>query len=104
VEYFLGQARPAGKLGDDRLVKRVVNSFLQMMDGFRGKSILIAATNHERLLDKALWRRFDEVLFFERPNLEQIRQLLMVKLRGVRYDLPLEDRLFLNQFNSSLKL
>ncbi|MCS5697190.1 AAA family ATPase [Desulfofundulus thermocisternus] len=85
-------------LGEHGELKRVVNSFLQMMDGFRGKSILIAATNHERLLDKALWRRFDEVLFFERPNLEQIRQLLIVKLRGVRYDLPLEDRSFLNQF------
>ncbi|MDK2887519.1 MAG: hypothetical protein PWP72_397 [Thermoanaerobacter sp.] len=85
-------------LGEHGELKRVVNSFLQMMDGFRGKSILIAATNHERLLDKALWRRFDEVLFFERPNLEQIRQLLIVKLRGVRYDLPLENRSFLNQF------
>ncbi len=79
-------------------LKRVVNSFLQMMDGYRGKSILIAATNHERLLDRAIWRRFDEVLLFERPNLEQIRHLLTVKLRGVRYDLPLQDRAFLNQF------
>lgn len=79
-------------------LKRVINSFLQMMDGYRGKSILIAATNHERLLDKALWRRFEEVLLFEKPNMEQIRQLLVVKLRGVRYELPFDDRSFLNQF------
>ncbi len=78
-------------------LKRVINSFLQMMDGYRGKSLLFAATNHERLLDRAIWRRFDEVLMFDLPNLEQIRQLMQVKLRGVRYDLPLEDRSFINQ-------
>lgn len=79
-------------------LKRVVNAFLQMMDGYNGRSILIAATNHERHLDRALWRRFSEVLVFERPNLEQIRQLLKVKLRGIRYELPLDDREFLNSF------
>jgi SpoVK/Ycf46/Vps4 family AAA+-type ATPase len=80
-------------------LKRVVNSFLQMIDAYRGKSILIAATNHERLLDRALWRRFDEVLLFERPNAEQIRQLIPIKLRGVRSDLPLNESEFLNHFS-----
>jgi AAA+ superfamily predicted ATPase len=36
------------------------------------------------LLDKAVWRRFDEVIKFDMPNLEQIKRLLAVKLRGVR--------------------
>lgn len=79
-------------------LKRVVNAFLQMLDGYRGQSILIAATNHENMLDSAIWRRFDEVLVFPRPNLEQIRHVLEVKLRGVRHDLPLEDRGFVAQF------
>ncbi|HYO12683.1 MAG TPA: ATP-binding protein [Thermoanaerobaculia bacterium] len=79
-------------------LKRVVNSFLQMVDAYRSQSLLVAATNHERLLDRALWRRFDEVLFFDKPNLEQVRQLLSVKLRGVRHDLPVSDPGFLNQF------
>jgi SpoVK/Ycf46/Vps4 family AAA+-type ATPase len=30
--------------------------------------LLIAATNHEGLLDRALWRRFDGVLLFDRPQ------------------------------------
>lgn len=84
--------------GDHGELKRVVNSFLQMMDSYRGKSLMIAATNHERLLDRALWRRFDEVMVFEKPNLEQIRNLLTVKLRGVRYELPIEDPAFINLF------
>src|SRR6266699_671591 len=49
-------------------LKRVVNSFLQMLDRFRGDAVLIAATNHQGLLDSAIWRRFDEVLLFPLPT------------------------------------
>jgi SpoVK/Ycf46/Vps4 family AAA+-type ATPase len=80
-------------------LRRVVNAFLQMMDAYRGRSLLVAATNHERLLDRALWRRFDEVLVFEKPTLEQLRQLFAVKLRPVRFELPIEDRAFLARFS-----
>ncbi|HYO55012.1 ATP-binding protein [Archangium sp.] len=79
-------------------LKRVVNSFLQMLDGYRGRSLIVAATNHERMLDRALWRRFDDVLLFERPNTEQLRELLMAKLRGVRHELPVASREFLSRF------
>lgn len=75
-------------------LKRVVNSFLQMFDSYRGRSILIAATNHEGMLDRALWRRFDEIFFFDRPNAEQIRRLLELKLRSSEYDLPTDSRDF----------
>jgi len=71
-------------------LKRVVNAVLQMMDAYQGRSLLIAATNHEGILDSAVWRRFEEVLMFEPPNLEQLRRLLEVKLRGVRRDFELE--------------
>jgi SpoVK/Ycf46/Vps4 family AAA+-type ATPase len=57
-------------------LKRVVNAFLQMLDGFRGESLLLAATNHQGLLDPALWRRFDEAVFFDRPDTEAIANLL----------------------------
>lgn len=67
-------------------LKRVVNAFLQMLDAYDGKSLLIAATNHEGILDSAIWRRFDEVLVFEAPNLEQIKRLLTIKLKGIRRD------------------
>ncbi|WP_412058356.1 AAA family ATPase [Bartonella sp. DGB2] len=71
--------------GDDHgELKRSVNAVLQMMDSYRGQSILIATTNYETLLDKAVWRRFDEVIRFEPPDLKQIKQLLALKLAGVR--------------------
>lgn len=81
-------------------LRRVVNAFLQMLDSYRGQSILIAATNHERLLDRALWRRFDEVLLLGKPTPDQLEQLLSAKLRGVRHELPLEEDTFVAQFRS----
>ncbi|MCO4782045.1 MAG: ATP-binding protein [Candidatus Cloacimonetes bacterium] len=49
-------------------IKRVVNNFLQMLDNFKGKSILFAATNHQNMLDSAIWRRFDEVIDYRLPT------------------------------------
>ena len=78
-----------GKRRDDPTehgeLKRVVNSFLQLLDGFQSNNLVIAATNHEGLLDPALWRRFDEVLFFGLPNQDQIYLLLELKLAAVRH-------------------
>ncbi|MDP9357600.1 MAG: ATP-binding protein [Chloroflexota bacterium] len=71
-------------------LKRVVNTLLQLMDAFRGESLLIAATNHEGLLDSALWRRFEALVQFPVPR-EQDR-LLMLRLFLKGYggsDLPL---------------
>jgi SpoVK/Ycf46/Vps4 family AAA+-type ATPase len=78
-------------------LKRVVNAFLQMLDSFKGKSLLIAATNHDQILDSAIWRRFDEVLVFDFPNIEQLRRLLSVKLRGLRREFEIESAEFVNQ-------
>ena len=68
-----------------------------MLDNFEGKSLLIAATNHEQILDSAVWRRFDEVLVLEKPNIEQLRKLLEVKLRGIRREFDIMDAEFVGQ-------
>jgi len=59
-------------------LKRVVNTLLQLMDSFTGDSLLIAATNHESLLDSAVWRRFEVISEFPLPK--QQDRLLMIKL------------------------
>lgn len=61
-------------------LKRVVNSFLQLLDQFTGRALLIAATNFEQALDPALWRRFDEIVRFEKPTPSEIESLLDKKL------------------------
>lgn len=97
-DEFDSVGKERGDDSDHGELKRVVNAFLQMLDAYRGTSILLAATNHERLLDKALWRRFDEVVCFDKPNLEQVRRLLTIKTRAIRSDLPLSDTQFVNRF------
>ncbi|MFN3651645.1 MAG: AAA family ATPase [Armatimonadota bacterium] len=64
-------------------LKRVVTSLLQMMDSFRGDALTIAASNHQGLLDSALWRRFDEILYFDRPDPKEIEELLTRNLRQI---------------------
>ena len=56
-------------------LKRVVNSFIQNLDTLGTQSIVIAATNHEELLDSAIWRRFSYRLALNFPSLDE-RQLM----------------------------
>ncbi len=73
-------------------LRRVVNAVLQMIDAYAGKSIIIAATNHEQILDTAIWRRFDEAMEFPLPSSEQIKQILVLKLRGVRRQFEVDSK------------
>ena len=72
-------------------LRRVVNAVLQMLDAYDGRSLVIAATNHEGMLDSAVWRRFEEVLCLKPPTRSQLCRLLAVKLRGVRRDFDVEE-------------
>lgn len=53
-------------------LKRLVTVLLQEVDAWPEGSLLLAATNHGTLLDPAVWRRFEVVLDFPLPALEQI--------------------------------
>jgi SpoVK/Ycf46/Vps4 family AAA+-type ATPase len=62
-------------LGSDRAspndvgeIRRVLNSFLQFLEQDESESLIIAATNHPELLDRALFRRFDDVLEYSLPD------------------------------------
>jgi AAA+ superfamily predicted ATPase len=90
-DEFDALTKDRGDSADHGELKRSVNAVLQMMDSYRGASILIATTNYETLLDKAVWRRFDEVVRFEMPNLEQIKRLLAMKLSGIRRNFEPDD-------------
>lgn len=83
---FLDEFDVIAKLRDDKNelgeLKRVVNSLIQNIDSFSENSILIAATNHQELLDPAIWRRFSNVLTLDKPQKDEINQLLQVLLEG----------------------
>lgn len=62
-------------------IKRVVNTFLQQIDSFKGRSIIIAATNFEQSLDYAIWRRFDDTLRFDLPSNQEKLKLFSLRLK-----------------------
>ena len=62
-------------------IKRVVNAFLQQIDNYHGRSLIIAATNFEQSLDYAIWRRFDETIRFDMPSNEEKIRLFTMKMK-----------------------
>lgn len=81
-------------------LRRVVNAVLQMMDAYQGKSLILASTNHEQILDTAIWRRFEEVIEFPLPGTNLLQQLLSLKLRGVRRHFELDSKQLVTIFKN----
>jgi len=65
-------------------IRRVLNSFLQLLEKDDSDSLIIAATNHPELLDRALFRRFDDVIEFQIPERETV--LAIIRSRLVQFD------------------
>jgi len=57
-------------------LKRLVNVLLKEMESWPSSSVIIGASNHPNLLDEALWRRFDKVIYFEMPKDAEIRAMV----------------------------
>jgi SpoVK/Ycf46/Vps4 family AAA+-type ATPase len=76
LDEFDALARSRTDAGEHNELRRVVNSLLGMIDRYQGRGVFIAATNLESSLDSAIWRRFDDVVTFDPPSLEQIKGLL----------------------------
>lgn len=77
---FLDEFDAIAKARDDQHelgeLKRVVNSLLQNMDAYCQNGILVAATNHQELLDDAIWRRFQTIIEVPKPAESEIERLL----------------------------
>lgn len=61
-------------------MRRILNSFLQFIEQDASDSIIIAATNNHRMLDQALFRRFDDVLHYSLPSSDDVQRLFEIKL------------------------
>lgn len=82
LDEFDALARARADGSEHNELRRVVNSLLMLIDRFKGKGFLIAATNLEESLDAAIWRRFDEVVIFDLPSPREIRRLCELKLKN----------------------
>jgi SpoVK/Ycf46/Vps4 family AAA+-type ATPase len=74
----LGSQRSSGN--DVGEARRILNSFLQFLEEATGGSLVVAATNHPQLLDRALFRRFDQVIEYGLPGHDAGIEVLMNRL------------------------
>lgn len=92
-DEFDSVAKARGDSQDVGEMNRVVTAFLQLVDADVSGSILVAATNHVELLDRAVFRRFDVIVPFDKPTREQLVDLLKLRLGAVGFGEQDADRL-----------
>lgn len=73
----LGADRSGNDVGEAR---RILNSFLVFLEEASPESIVVAATNHRAILDRALFRRFDAVLTYTLPDTRQSVGVIRARL------------------------
>lgn len=82
-------------------LKRVVNSLLQNIDAYCQHGILVAATNHQELLDDAIWRRFQTIIEVPKPHSHEIQILFgnITSVLDVSYIVPKQHSIIIEQLN-----
>lgn len=72
-------------------MRRVLNSFLQFIERDNSDSLIIAITNNKQLLDQALFRRFDDVILYHLPSIDEKRDLLKNRLARFSKKIKFDD-------------
>lgn len=88
---FVAKARTSD---ENAAIKRAVNTLLKAIDEIslvEHGVLLIAATNHPRMLDSAAWRRFDEIVHFPLPDLEMRKNILDIVTRHIEGNLDTKE-------------
>lgn len=73
-------------------IKRVVSSLLTQVDALPSHVCLVTATNHDELLDRAVWRRFQVRLKLNKPTRKRATELLSKLGERVGFDLGMSPR------------
>lgn len=92
-DEFDALARARDEDGEHNELRRVVNSLLIFIDRIQPKGFVVAATNLDQSLDPAIWRRFDEVIWFDRPERPMISRFLKLRFKNVAVDFDPETHL-----------
>lgn len=77
----LGAERSADSSSAGGEMRRVVNSLLQFIEDDQSEGLIIAATNHDQMLDSAIFRRFDETIVFASLTMDELVTLTDRTLR-----------------------
>jgi SpoVK/Ycf46/Vps4 family AAA+-type ATPase len=65
-------------------IHRIVNILLGLLEEYEGEGILIATTNLEGIIDKALFRRFDDFIELPKPTEKEIEELLKISFSAIK--------------------
>jgi SpoVK/Ycf46/Vps4 family AAA+-type ATPase len=84
----LGGDRAGNDVGEAR---RILNSFLVFLEQASAESIVVAATNHRAILDRALFRRFDLVITYDLPNSAEAIRVMRARLGPLARQLRWRD-------------
>ncbi|MBC6416069.1 MAG: ATP-binding protein [Bdellovibrionales bacterium] len=79
-----------GRSDDVGEIRRVLNAFLQFIEKDQSKSIIVSATNNMKILDKALFRRFDDILYYELPSKKETLRLIENRLASFLVNLDVQ--------------
>lgn len=86
-DEFDAIGKERGDIHETGEIKRVVSSLLLQIDRLPSYVVVVAATNHPELLDRAVWRRFQIRLALEAPDKNMIQEWLLKFEKRVKYDL-----------------
>jgi len=85
--------------------RRILNTFLQLLERDDSDSFIIAATNSIESIDKAMFRRFDDVIEYHLPDREQRLALLHEYLYAAKdLDFTLAESLFEGMSHAEIKM
>lgn len=85
--------------------RRILNTFLQLLDRDASDSFIVAATNSINSIDKAIFRRFDDVIEYKLPNAEQRISLLQEYLYSATdLDFTQVESLFEGMSHAEIKM
>ena len=90
-DEFDAIARSRDEGSDHSELRRVVNSLLIFIDQIQPSGFLIAATNMDGQLDPAIWRRFDEIVWFDHPDESLTRRYLANAMKNAKLEFDIED-------------
>lgn len=97
LDEFDAIAKRRDDEGDLGELKRLVNVLLKEIESCPKSSVILAATNHPELLDRAMWRRFDKVLELDLPGIDECNQLLERHLPTDKYSLSVGVRSYVGK-------
>lgn len=85
--------------------RRILNTFLQLLERDDSDSFIIAATNSIESIDKAMFRRFDDVIEYSLPDREQRLALLHEYLYAAKdLDFALAESFFEGMSHAEIKM